>query len=115
MLAITEGAAEAIKQIITSSPIAEEGGLRISVEPLDDQRARLELSLAESPQPGDSLVQKEGANVFVEEAAATFLDDKVLHASMEEDVVSFSLEERDYSQDGQPGSFDPGILGSGSV
>ncbi len=107
MLVITEGAAEAIKQIVTSSPIAEEGGLRISVEPLDNQSAKLELSLAESPEPGDSLVQKEGANVFVEQTAATFLDDKVLDATVEQDTVSFSLAERDWSRDGQPESFDP--------
>ncbi len=107
MLAITQSAAEAIKRIVTSSPIAEDGGLRISLEPLSNQTAKLELSLTESPQPGDSLVQKEGANIFVERAAATFLDDKVLDASMDQDEVSFSLTDRDWSHNGQPEDFDP--------
>jgi iron-sulfur cluster assembly protein len=107
MLAITHGAADAIKQIVTSSQIVEEGGIRISVEPVDNGSARLELSIAESPEPGDALVEEEGANVFVEQNAAMFLDDKVLDATIEGDRVSFLFVERDWSQNGQPKSFDP--------
>jgi iron-sulfur cluster assembly protein len=107
MLAITHGAAEAIRQIVTSSPVAEEGGLRISIEPVDTESARLELSVAESPAPGDALVQKEGAKVFVEETAARFLADKVLDARIEDERVAFLLAERDWSHNGQPENFDP--------
>jgi iron-sulfur cluster assembly protein len=107
VLAISHGAAEAIKQIVTSSQLTE-GGVRLSVESIDDQGARLDLSLADSPEPGDSLVEEEGANVFVEQNAAMFLDDKVLDATMEGDRVSFSITERhqDWSHDGQPENFD---------
>ncbi|MGH2805833.1 MAG: HesB/YadR/YfhF-family protein [Actinomycetota bacterium] len=109
MLTISPGAAEVIKQIVTSSQVTEEGGIRLSVEPIDDQSAKLDLTIAGSPEPGDSLVEQEGAKVFVDENAARLLDDKVLDAALEGDKVSFAIveQQQDWSQDGQPEGVDP--------
>jgi Fe-S cluster assembly iron-binding protein IscA len=113
MLSISQSAAEVIKQVVSASEISEEGGIRLSVEPLGEQSAKLDVSIAESPEAGDSVVEEDGANVFIEPGAATFLDDKVLDATIEGDRVSFSLSERrpDWSHNGQPKGFDPGTIG----
>jgi Fe-S cluster assembly iron-binding protein IscA len=110
MFAISHGAAEVIKQVVSAAQISDEGGIRISAEPIGDEGVRLDLSLAISPEPGDAVVEQEGANVFVEQTVAPLLDDKTLDAAVvETDKVTFSIVERgqDWSGDGQPKDFDP--------
>lgn len=110
MLAISHGAAEVIKQIVLSAQVPDEGGVRISAQPIGDESMRLDLSLAMSPEPGDAIVEQEGANVFVEQTVAPLLDDKTLDAAMvDADQVTFSIVEQrqDWSNDGQPKNFDP--------
>jgi iron-sulfur cluster assembly protein len=110
VFAISHGAAEVIKQVVSSAQMPDEGGIRISGQPIGDEGVSLELSLATSPQPGDAIVEQEGANVFVERAVAPLLDDKTLDAAaVEADNVSFSIVEQrqDWSGDGQPKNFDP--------
>jgi hypothetical protein len=65
----------------------DEGGIGISVEPVDNLSARLELSIAEGPEPGDALVEEGGANVFVEQNAAISLENKLLDATIEGNKV----------------------------
>ncbi|MGH2772942.1 MAG: Fe-S cluster assembly protein HesB [Actinomycetota bacterium] len=91
MLAISSSAAQAIKDIVTSSEVAGEGGIRISLEPIDQATAKLDLSLADFPEPGDAALEKEGAKIFLEQTAATVLDGKILDASIEGDKVEFSV------------------------
>lgn len=111
MLAISHGAAEVIKQVVSSAQMPDEGGIRISAQPpIDDESVRLELSPATSPDPGDSIVEQDGANVFVEQTVAPLLDDKMLDAAVvDADSVTFSIVEQrqDWSSDGQPKNFDP--------
>ncbi|MGH2754156.1 MAG: HesB/YadR/YfhF-family protein [Actinomycetota bacterium] len=109
MLTISHGAAEAIKQIVEFSQTGGGGGLRISAEPVDDQNLLLDLSVTDDPQPGDSLVEGDGASVFLEHNAAIVLDDKVLDATVEGDTVSFQISEQfqDPSQNGHRDHIDP--------
>jgi iron-sulfur cluster assembly protein len=110
MLEISHGAAEVIKQVVATARISDEGGIRISAEPIGDESVRLDLSLAMSPEPGDAVVEQEGANVFVEQTVAPLLDDKTLDAAVVEgDKVTFSLLEQgqDWSNNGQPKKIDP--------
>lgn len=109
MLSISPTAAEAIGLIASTANIPEGGGIRISAEFADPQQARLDLSLAESPELGDAVVQEQGANVFVEKRAAAFLENKLLDASVEEDRVSFAIVDRqeDWSQNGHKKDVDP--------
>ena len=109
MFAISHGAAEVIKQIVSSSQLPEEGGIRISAEPVANDSVRLDLALAERPGAGDVVVEEEGANVFVEQGVVPFLDDKILDAALDDNRVSFSLvdQRQNWSNNGQPESFDP--------
>lgn len=94
MLTISPDAAQAIKQIVDSSGVGEDGGLRLSVQPLDEQTANLELSVTDSPGAQDARIEEAGANVYVDPAAAQFLDDKVLGASQGEQGLAFSIVEK---------------------
>lgn len=110
MLAISHTAAEVIKQVVSSAQVRDEGGIRISAQPIGEEGVRLELSLATTPVPGDAIVEQEGANVFVEQTVAPLLDDKMLDAAVvDADKVTFSIVEQrqDWSNDGQPKNFDP--------
>jgi iron-sulfur cluster assembly protein len=112
VLAISTGAAEAIKLIVSSSEVSEDGGIRISAEPIDQRQAKIELAVAASPESDDAVVEREGANVFVEQNAAMVLEDKTLDASIEGDSVSFTIvEQNDWSQNGRPEDVDPRNIG----
>jgi iron-sulfur cluster assembly protein len=108
VLAISLGAAEAIKQAVSSARMPDEGGVRISAEPTRGESVRLDLSVVMNPEPGDAIVEQKGANVFVEQDVAPILDDKTLDASIEGGQVSFSIVEQrqNWSSNGQPKNFD---------
>jgi iron-sulfur cluster assembly protein len=97
--------------LLQTFPKSEGFGCRLSLS--TKHQATLDLSLAEAPAIGDAVVEEEGAKVFLEQSAALFLDDKILDASVEGERVSFSIVEQrqDWSQDGQPKSFDPRSIG----
>lgn len=89
MLTMTQTAAEAVKQIVARVPQAEDGGVRIR-----DAGAEtgFELSVAPDPEPTDTIVVTDGARVFLDETAATALDDRVLDAELGGDgSVRFAL------------------------
>ncbi len=85
MLALTQDAATAIRDLISSAPIPESGGLRIAATPQDDGRSGLELALVEEPAEADEVVEAEEARLFLEPAAAAALDDKVLDVQTREE------------------------------
>ncbi|MGQ2914566.1 Fe-S cluster assembly protein HesB [Microbacterium aurantiacum] len=89
MLTMTDTAAEAVKTIIARVPEAGDGGVRIR-----DTGAQngFELSVAPAPEPQDTVVVTDGARVFLDEAATTALDDRVLDAELGQDgSVRFAL------------------------
>ena len=96
MLSITPGAAEAISGILSASELPEGAGLRITSEAAEDEsgapRIELRLSLAEQPEEGDQVV--EGAPVFIESEAASFLHDKLLDADVSGNEAQFSLRDQ---------------------
>ena len=92
MLTLTEGAAEAVKSIVSSSPnVPETAGLRISEQESEGGEARFQLSLVEAPLAEDEVIEENGARIFLESDAAQDLDDKVLDAAIDETGVQFSL------------------------
>jgi iron-sulfur cluster assembly protein len=93
MLTITQNAAEAINTIISSSPMPDGAGMRISATPIDQEHASLELALAEGPAERDEVVEEAGAQVFLEPQVATLLDDKTLDAIQEPEGFRFSVGE----------------------
>lgn len=113
MLAISHDAAQAIKQVVSSAQMSDEGGIRISGEPVGDDSMRIGLALATNPEPGDAIVAQEGVHVFVDQTVAPLLDDKTLDAGVQADQVTFAIvdQQQDWSSDGRPEDVDPRNIG----
>jgi iron-sulfur cluster assembly protein len=91
VLTLTENASAVIKTINESQEQPDGSGLRI-VQQGDGEQAELALATATSPEPGDQVVEEEGARVFLDGTAAETLDDKVLDAQVDESGgVQFTL------------------------
>jgi iron-sulfur cluster assembly protein len=91
LLALTDSAVEAVKNIVSSSDEASEtGGLRMVAEQAGMQ-TNLQLSVVTLPAEDDEVIEEQGARVFLEPEAASLLDDKVLDASLEQDQVAFTI------------------------
>jgi iron-sulfur cluster assembly protein len=99
MLTITSNAAEAIRAILESTDVPDEGGIRISIAQQNGAQASLELAISPAPMAGDEVLEEGGAHVFLDEMAALALDDKSLDAEIAGDEISFGIVERD---DGSP-------------
>jgi iron-sulfur cluster assembly protein len=95
MLTITSNAAEAIRAIVQGTDVPDDGGIRISIARQNGSQASLELTLSPAPMEGDSVLEVNGAHVFLDEMAAVALDDKSLDAEMQGDEISFGIVEQD--------------------
>jgi iron-sulfur cluster assembly protein len=95
MLTITHTAAEAIRAIVDSTDVPEEGGIRISVARQNGAQASLELAVSPAPMEGDAVLDAEGAHVFLDELAVMALEDKFLDAQIDGGEISFGIVERD--------------------
>ena len=89
LLALTDNAVEAVKNIVSSSD-NETSGLRMVAERAGTQ-ANFQLSVVPLPAEDDEVIEKRGARVFLEPEAASLLDDKVLDASVEQNQVAFTI------------------------
>ncbi|MEV0621315.1 Fe-S cluster assembly protein HesB [Nonomuraea sp. NPDC050404] len=78
MLTLTDNAVVAIRDLMVGEEVSADAGLRIS--PKADEAGTLEVSLANTPQSGDQVVEKEDVRVFVAQDAVQILDDKSLDA-----------------------------------
>ena len=88
MLTLTENASTAVKTIAGQSP--DTAGLRITAA--NAATTELNLSVVAQPEPTDSIVEIDGALVFLEPVASGLLDDKVLDARVEQNgSVSFAI------------------------
>jgi len=81
MLTLTENASTIVKDITSQPGLAETAGLRITSE--EAPEPTFAVSAAEAPEPGDATVQQDGATVYLDQAAATMLDDKILDAAVD--------------------------------
>mgnify|MGYP001065108013 CR=1 FL=1 len=82
MLNLTENASTILKQIAEQGG-PEIAGLRFSSD--DPAEQSLAVSPAAAAEPGDQVVEQDGATVFLDASAAQQLDDKVLDAGVDED------------------------------
>ena len=90
MLTLTENASTVVKALVDQTDGNQEGGLRISQDAADSPA--LHVIPSESPQPGDQVLEEDGARVFLEETAATTLDDKILDAQVDDNGgVQFTI------------------------
>jgi iron-sulfur cluster assembly protein len=96
VLTLTSNAAEAVKTIAEASPeLPNESGLRIQAEPAGEGQVSFDLTMVESPDVADQVIEEAGARVFVEPETALILEDKILDATLVGDRVQFSLSEQD--------------------
>lgn len=91
MLILTDQAATVIEGILTESQAGPDGGLRISGKEEPNGAASLEFALTPEPTAGDAVVEEGGARVFLDDVAATVLDDKTLDVQSHEDHLHFQL------------------------
>jgi Fe-S cluster assembly iron-binding protein IscA len=91
LLALTDEAVEAVRNIVSSSDeLSETGGLRLATERAGTQTT-LQLSVVALPAEDDEVIEEHGARVFLEPEAAVVLDDKVLDARIEQNQVEFTI------------------------
>ena len=93
MLTLTDNASSIVKAIVEQNGGSEDAGLRFSAEPAEGaQQGALAVTTVESGEPGDQVVDKDGAKVYLEETAAVALGDQVLDASVDQSgAVLFSI------------------------
>lgn len=90
MLTLTENASTIVKDITTQPGLADTAGLRITSDASPEPT--FEVSAAEQPEPGDLVVEQDGATVYLDQAASEILDDKILDAAVDpEGRVEFAL------------------------
>jgi Fe-S cluster assembly iron-binding protein IscA len=84
MLQIAEEAVEALKQM---------GALRITAEEVDGE---VEISIEDATEPleGDQIVERDGAIVYLDPAAAEALADEVLGVHSHDDHFHFSFDDQ---------------------
>ena len=85
VLELTDDAVKEIKEL------TESGGLRFVGKPIEDGGFEFEPSLADEPEDGDQVVEREGARVFLDALAAERLDDQILEISSHGDHVHFDF------------------------
>jgi iron-sulfur cluster assembly protein len=92
MLAVTDNAATAIRDITQAQEVPDGAGLRIAT---DVAAGALTLSLVAEPVDGDQVVDASGARVFLDSQAALLLDDKELDAEVDAaGAVQFAVAEQ---------------------
>lgn len=88
MLTLTDNASTIVKEI--SNQIPEAAGLRITSESAD--QPSFEVEPAPAAEPGDAVVEQDGATLYLDEASSSQLDDKVLDAQVDQNGgVQFAL------------------------
>jgi iron-sulfur cluster assembly protein len=91
LLALTDDAVDAVRNIVSSSDeLSETGGLRLVAERAGAQTS-LQLSVVALPAEDDEVIEEQGARVFLEPEAAAVLDDKVLDARIAQNQVAFTI------------------------
>ncbi|GAA4155806.1 iron-sulfur cluster biosynthesis family protein [Gryllotalpicola daejeonensis] len=93
MLTLTENASTVVKSLASRGGTSEDAGLRISSAAPDSREYAVEV--APQPADADTVLESDGARVFLDANAALSLDDKVLDADVsEQGNVRFSIAEQ---------------------
>jgi Fe-S cluster assembly iron-binding protein IscA len=94
VLQVTEGATTAVKAMLEESGVAPGGGLRIAVDEIEES---VDLLLEDESDPDDTVIDQGGVKVFLDEAAAKALGDKILDAHGHDDHFHFEILEQEQS------------------
>ncbi len=94
MLTLTENAATAVKGLTDQTSDARTGGLRIRNAQAED--TSFELTLVPGPNEEDTVVEIDGARVFIDPTVADVLETRILDARVADDgSVRFALGQQD--------------------
>jgi iron-sulfur cluster assembly protein len=85
MLELADGAVKESKEL------AGDGGLRFVGKPGEEGSFRFDPSLADAPEDGDQVLERDGARVFLDALAAEKLDDQILEVHSHGDHVHFDF------------------------
>ena len=88
MLTITSQASEAIRGVLDAEDVPDGSVLRITPQA---EAGPLVVSIADSSQPGDQIVEGDEVEVCVEPIAAQMLDDKELDATVVGGKANFNI------------------------
>ncbi|WEK62610.1 MAG: Fe-S cluster assembly protein HesB [Candidatus Microbacterium colombiense] len=94
MLTLTDNATAIVTTLVTRQSDAPEAGLRIHSTPAQEPgaAARLAVLVTPDPEPADQVVEVSGTRLFLDEAAAAALEDKILDAGVDDEgSVSFAV------------------------
>jgi Fe-S cluster assembly iron-binding protein IscA len=91
VLTITENAEHALDAVVAAENAPEGAGMRISQGVGADGQPAVGLALVSAPEPGDSVVEDANVPVFVAADVADLLDDKILDAQLEGDMIAFRI------------------------
>jgi iron-sulfur cluster assembly protein len=97
VLTITRLARETIRAILDAPELPDSAGLRISTQALswNGSGPPITIDIAVEAQPGDEVVEEDGAQVFIAPAVAEALERKELDADIEADGdLRFELRDR---------------------
>jgi len=93
MLTVTENAVTEIRNLTDQPQAPEGGGVRIATDPTTV--GNLTLSLAAMPAEDDTVLDADGARLFLDSSTTTLLDDKTLDAVTDPSgQVQFGLAEQ---------------------
>ncbi|HVV74550.1 MAG TPA: iron-sulfur cluster biosynthesis protein [Mycobacteriales bacterium] len=85
MLTLTPDAKLAIVGLVEPIAVDGHGGVRIAMAPAPNgEGPQLGLALADGPAPGDSVIDEEGARVFLDEPSAALLDESTLDVRIDQ-------------------------------
>jgi iron-sulfur cluster assembly protein len=91
VLTITENAEHALDAVVAAENAPEGAGMRISQGVGADGQPAVGLALVPAPEPGDAVVEDAKVPVFVAADVADLLDDKILDAQLEGDLIAFRI------------------------
>lgn len=94
MLTLTDNATAIVTTLVSRQSDTAEAGLRIhsTATETPDGGTRLAVVVTPHPEPDDQVVEVSGTRLFLEDAAAVALDDKVLDAGVDDEgAVSFAV------------------------
>lgn len=90
VLTLTENASTIVRDLTSQQGLSDTAGLRITTE--DGSEPAFAVSATDQPEPGDQVVEQDGATVYLDEPSALQLEDKVLDAAVDQGGgVQFSL------------------------
>jgi len=94
MLTLTDNATAIVTTLVSRQSETPEAGLRIHSTPAAEAGggARLAVLVTSDPEPQDQIVEVSGTRLFLDETAATALEDKILDAGVDDEgSVSFAV------------------------